>query len=327
VDRSWRRRAAVVAIAAFAVSLVVALAAQARLETATVVKVLDGDSVKLGLDGRVRTIGLLGVNAPELRGGPARTCFGRAARGRLRRLLPSGVKVTVETRRGSRQAPIRRGGRSVNRVMVRAGYARSVRTRGKLGRRLRLDQATAKRSRRGLWATCSASKEPPPIPPHPDALPCVPVRDFCYSPGEAARECASVALGATLTLENLPGQQIRGAESMRFRAYDGKVTTQATNDGPPCDYYGYRTLRVWSEVEDDAGRMRRNGPYLTLTKGNEEVGNQIVRLAFTEPYMCKHGPGERRWHIKSRETARYGAIARVRTDTFSWYLFSGIRVC
>jgi hypothetical protein len=229
------------------------------------------------------------------------------ARLRLQQLLPPGQRVTVTGSEAPRRADIQKRGHSINRAMVRSGHARTIRTGGELGRRLRRDQANARWYGRGLWAACEA------IPPDPAALPCVPVRTWCLGPEEAAEECSDVALAATPAIEDLPGQKMRGAASLRFRVYDGRVTTRATNDGPPCDYYGYRTLKMWMEMENDAGRMRRNSAYLTLVRGNQEVDNEIFRLDLFTPYTCNGAPIGRRWRIKFREISSYGPLTRGHT--------------
>ena len=77
LEHSVRRIAAVGAVALF---VPVAPAA-----AATVVRVIDGDTVKVRDDGKLRTVDLAGVNAPE-RG----ACAGTEARRGLARLLPAG---------------------------------------------------------------------------------------------------------------------------------------------------------------------------------------------------------------------------------------------
>jgi len=80
LEHSVRRIAAVGAVALF---VPVAPAA-----AATVVRVIDGDTVKVRDDGKLRTVDLAGVNAPE----PG-ACAGPEARRGLARLLREGPRL------------------------------------------------------------------------------------------------------------------------------------------------------------------------------------------------------------------------------------------
>jgi endonuclease YncB( thermonuclease family) len=133
-------------LAAAAVALTLPAPAAATTSTGIVVRVVDGDTVKVRLGPRTRTVHLKAVAAP-------RECYRTQARSRLRRMLPKGTRVKVKMN-GSPRAEIVKAGRSVNRAMVRGGHARAKRGGGRLGRRLRRDEARAERRDRGLWKAC-----------------------------------------------------------------------------------------------------------------------------------------------------------------------------
>ena len=147
LEHSVRRIAAVGAVALF---VPVAPAA-----AATVVRVIDGDTVKVRDDGKLRTVDLAGVNAPE-RG----ACAGTEARRGLARLLPAGARVRLQR---DADAPARaryvfRGGRLVNAAVLRRGLARAEDT-GELSKREPLEAAAqeAQQQRKGIWKSCEAS--------------------------------------------------------------------------------------------------------------------------------------------------------------------------
>ena len=150
-----------VQVATTAVILLGALAAppDASAARATVVRVVDGDTVLLRTANGTTRLNLRGIDAPELG-----ECFGASARRRLARLLPRRSRVT--TSRGE----IRRRGRSVNVSMVRGGFAVTDGRRPRLaplaparrpGRRDRQRARAARRVRgaRGPW--------PAGVPPAP----------------------------------------------------------------------------------------------------------------------------------------------------------------
>ena len=154
LEHSVRRIAAVGAVALF---VPVAPAA-----AATVVRVIDGDTVKVREDGKVRTVDLAGVNAPE-RG----ACAGPEARRGLARLLPAGARVRLQR---DADAPARaryvfRGDRLVNAAVLRRGLARAEDT-GELSKRAPLEAAAqdAQQQRKGIWKSCEASPSPSPTP-------------------------------------------------------------------------------------------------------------------------------------------------------------------
>ena len=158
LEHSVRRIAAVSAVALFV--------PVAPATAATVVRVVDGDTVKVRDDGKLRTVDLAGVNAPE-RG----ACASTEARHGLARLLPAGARVRLQ-RDADAPAGARyvfRGGRLVNAAVLRRGLARTGDT-GELSRRAGLEAAAqdAQQQRKGIWKSCEAS---PPQSPSPSPQP------------------------------------------------------------------------------------------------------------------------------------------------------------
>ena len=156
LEHSVRRIAAVSAVALFV--------PVAPATAATVVRVVDGDTVKVRDDGKLRTVDLAGVKAPE-RG----ACASPEARRGLARLLPAGARVRLQ-RDADAPAGARyvfRGGRLVNAAVLRRGLARIGDT-GELSRRAGLEAAAqdAQQQRKGIWKSCEAPPPPPsPQPP------------------------------------------------------------------------------------------------------------------------------------------------------------------
>ena len=139
-------------------------------ETATVVRVVDGDTLiarRAGADERVR---MLGVDAPESVT-PDRPveCFGPQAGREARRLLPRGARITLTTdptqgrrdRYGRLLAEVTVAGQAttVNERLIAGGYAEVFRGdgRARLLPRLRAAESAAREAGRGLWSACRRS--------------------------------------------------------------------------------------------------------------------------------------------------------------------------
>jgi micrococcal nuclease len=132
-----------------------------------VVRVVDGDTVILRLDGDERRVRLLGVDAPESVT-PERPveCYGPQAAAAARRLMPEGAAVAVATdptqgaedRFGRLLAEVTVGDAAgtVNVALVRAGAAEVFRGdgRGRLQPALRAAEREARDARRGIWGSC-----------------------------------------------------------------------------------------------------------------------------------------------------------------------------
>jgi micrococcal nuclease len=129
-----------------------------------VVRVVDGDTVKVRLAGRRETVRYIGIDTPEtVKPGTPVQCFGKAASAYNRRLV-AGQAVTLRTdaeardRYGRLLAYVyrRRDGLFVNAALVRGGYARTLTIAPNVAhaRELAGIQRAARKSRRGLWALC-----------------------------------------------------------------------------------------------------------------------------------------------------------------------------
>ena len=143
-----------------AASLVlVALGCGGAHVSATVDRVLDGDTIVLR-DGR--HVRLVQLDAPEL---DDHECYARAAKAVLARLLPPGTEVEIETdalldkvdRFGRTLAYVRKDGTNVNLELVRAGAAAPWFFHGDRGRYASDFVAAARdaqQRQRGLWSAC-----------------------------------------------------------------------------------------------------------------------------------------------------------------------------
>jgi micrococcal nuclease len=151
----------------------VSAAPKTRRYSGRVVKVVDGDTVRVRLSsGKVRGVRLIGIDAPEReRPGTSAECGSRRAASALRRLLMQrrgrrlrGRRVRLTTDptqdrsdRHGHLAYVSRGSLDVNRQMVRQGWARAYVSNGRPARRIRsyaTAQRSAKAARRGVWRTC-----------------------------------------------------------------------------------------------------------------------------------------------------------------------------
>src|SRR5262245_32036095 len=142
--------------------LVVLLASPAsasRSQFARIQYVIDGDTVVLANGLHVR---LVQIDAPEVH---ERECYGTQARALLRRLIPPGTTVRVESdprldqvdRYGRLLRYLVRGSVNLNLELVRAGAATVWFYRGDRGRYARelIGSALAARAaHRGLWGAC-----------------------------------------------------------------------------------------------------------------------------------------------------------------------------
>lgn len=126
-------------------------------EAGQAVRVLDGDSLVLTIDGRQTEARLQGIDAPE-RHQP----YAEQAKRELRELVsghPIEVRVTDTDRYGRSVVLLRRAdsGLFINEELIRRGAAWSHRRYGLPG--WRQLESEAKRARRGLWA------QKDPLPP------------------------------------------------------------------------------------------------------------------------------------------------------------------
>lgn len=133
--------------------------------TATVVRVVDGDTVDVRLGGHAETARLLGVDTPEtVQPGAPVDCFGPEASKRTKELLPAGTEVRMERDVDPRDRYGRllvylvrvRDDLFVNRSLLADGYARPLSIAPNEARRAELARAAseARAARRGLWGAC-----------------------------------------------------------------------------------------------------------------------------------------------------------------------------
>ncbi len=133
-------------------ALLMLLAAAGPARAATVVRVVDGDTVKLRDGGRTRSVDLAGVDAPE--GG---ACQAAEAKRGLAKLLPAraSVKLRRDPRAPAAARYVYRRGKLVNAALVRAGLAKA--SADGLSKRAALVSAeqAAQKAGTGVWA-CTA---------------------------------------------------------------------------------------------------------------------------------------------------------------------------
>lgn len=129
---------------------------------ARVVRVVDGDTIVVDLDGAEERVRYIGVDTPEsVQPGHPVECFGREASAFNRRLV-EGRMVRLEFDRERRDAYgrllayVHAGSRLVNAELVRRGFARTLEIEPNTSRASRLARLAARAGRegRGLWAEC-----------------------------------------------------------------------------------------------------------------------------------------------------------------------------
>jgi endonuclease YncB( thermonuclease family) len=149
----------------FALAFALLLLIPAGASAAEVSRLVDGDTLKVRAGDRLRTVDLLGVDAPE-----AGACDGAEAKKALARLLPRGahVKIKDDTALAGQGRYVFRGRTLINAALLAAGHGR-VANADKLRQRDKLVSAEqgARTAGKGLWATCPAPPQtnPPGTPP------------------------------------------------------------------------------------------------------------------------------------------------------------------
>lgn len=224
-------------------------AAAAARTGASIVEVMDGDTVKVQVAGRAETLRLIGLNTPESVD-PRRPveCFGRVASARMKELLPIGLRVEMEA--DPTQGDRDRYGRLLRyvfgpqgwnaaEVMIREGFGLeyTYRLPYRYQDAFQIAQREARENERGLWASTACGGEataapragPPPqlglsptpgtIPRHPpsvgvsigDAQPC--------QPGQIKGNRNS-------GIYHAPGQQHYGRTRANVQCFDREVEAQ-----------------------------------------------------------------------------------------------------
>jgi micrococcal nuclease len=130
--------------------------------TAHVVRVIDGDTIEVRIDGRSEDVRLIGVDTPEtVKPGTPVQCFGPQASHFTHNLL-EGQRVRlvfgVEQRDiyGRLLAYVHLGRRFVNALLIRRGLARTltIPPNDRFAPLLRRLELRAARAGRGLWGGC-----------------------------------------------------------------------------------------------------------------------------------------------------------------------------
>ncbi|MCU0312138.1 MAG: thermonuclease family protein [Acidimicrobiales bacterium] len=160
-----------VGLAVLAVVVVAHQAAERALpiDTGPVVReVVDGDTIRVAVDGRTESIRLIGVDTPEtVHPTEPVGCYGPEASARTTELLPPGTPVDLERDREERDTygrllayVLRRSdGLFVNLELVRGGFAEvlTIAPNTAHTRDFTAAAAEARREGRGLWAACSGT--------------------------------------------------------------------------------------------------------------------------------------------------------------------------
>lgn len=123
-----------------------------------VAEVIDGDTIKVNISGKTKTIRLIGIDSPELPDG----CFARSAASKARQtLLGQQVRLEPDKSQDNRDRydrllryVILPDGANFNRLMVAEGYAREFTfiTPYKFQAEFKKAQGAAKKNRLGLWS-------------------------------------------------------------------------------------------------------------------------------------------------------------------------------
>lgn len=138
---------------------------QNEKQSGTVTRVVDGDTLKVDINGAEETVRLIGIDTPELaRSGKAAECFAKQAQTRLKSLA-EGKSVILES--DSSQADQDRYGRllryvlttegeNLNLTMIKDGYAfeYTYESPYQYQSEFKAAQKDAKAQSLGLWASC-----------------------------------------------------------------------------------------------------------------------------------------------------------------------------
>lgn len=125
-----------------------------------VVKVIDGDTIRVRIGGAEEKVRLIGIDTPEV---DSHDCYATEATEELKRLLGhDAVRLEKERSERDRYGRLLRDiytpdGRFVNAELVRSGHARALRITPDVAHAKELAslEADARAARRGLWGACA----------------------------------------------------------------------------------------------------------------------------------------------------------------------------
>ncbi len=132
---------------------------------AKVTRVVDGDTVKVSVDGRTETVRYIGIDTPEsVKPDEPVECYGEEA-GKYNEGLVEGkeVRLDFDSERRDRFGRLlayiylhSSPGKSINEVLVQRGYARTltIEPNTRLGKRLDRLERRAREKGLGLWTEC-----------------------------------------------------------------------------------------------------------------------------------------------------------------------------
>jgi micrococcal nuclease len=144
---------------------------------ATVVRVIDGDTLAADIDGDDEHVRLIGIDTPEsVAEDRPDECYGKEASERLRALLPTGTPIRLERDVEPRDQYDRllgyvyraTDGLFVNQTLVAEGYAeaKAFPPNTTLHQELLAAQSQARSAGKGFWAACGGP-DVTLAPPHP----------------------------------------------------------------------------------------------------------------------------------------------------------------
>jgi len=142
---------------------IVACAPSTEPGTATVRKVVDGDTIELRIGGRNETVRLLGIDTPEtVHPDKPVECFGPEASARTKELLPRGTTVRIERDIEARDHFGRLllyvfiDDHMINEMLLNEGLARPLSIEPNTTHAAKFERAAdeARTANAGLWATC-----------------------------------------------------------------------------------------------------------------------------------------------------------------------------
>lgn len=175
---------------------------------------MDGDTLRVQVDGEPDTVRLIGIDTPEsVAPNQPVECFGPEASDRLEELLPPGEPVTIETdpTQDERDRFDRLLGyvyaedadRSANEALVASGHARVFvfdDTPFRQAEEFMAAQAIARDEGRGLWSACESPEDEAPapaVPSEPGA--CDPNYSGCVPPPPPDLDCSAIDGPVTVT--------------------------------------------------------------------------------------------------------------------------------